>query len=452
MQKIKLVKDKAFYGMLIGIALPIILQNMITIGVNIMDTIMLGKMGEIQISASSLANNYIDIFHILHMGIGGGAGVLISQYCGINDRKSVKNVISIMFSISLGASTLFALLAGFFPSQIMRIFTPDAAVITKGDIYLRWSIPSFYFQGLALVMTLSLRSAGKVRVPFFASILSFFVNIFFNWVLIFGNLGAPRMEIAGAALGTMIARISEVLFIGIYYFAVEKDVGFRLRDLFGPTDGKLKVFLKYGIPVIVSDLLLSLGNSTVSIIIGHISTSFVAAFAIVVPVMRLCNVATMGLSQASATMTGKAVGRGSMDEIRSCGLTCYALSVATGVFASLLIMLICPFVISLYEISNETAVTARHLMYSIALMVVFQSVQTVLTKGVLRGGGDTRFVMIADVIFMWVLSIPLGALLGLVFHVDPFFIYIALKSDFIVKSIWCSRRLFSGKWISKVYL
>ena len=98
MQKIKLVKDKAFYGMLIGIALPIILQNMITIGVNIMDTVMLGKMGEIQISASSLANNYIDIFHILHMGIGGGAGVLISQYCGINDRKSVKNVISIMFS------------------------------------------------------------------------------------------------------------------------------------------------------------------------------------------------------------------------------------------------------------------------------------------------------------------------------------------------------------------
>ena len=451
-QKAVLVRDKAFYGMLAGIALPIILQNMITIGVNIMDTVMLGKMGEVQISASSLANNYIDFFHILHMGIGGGAGVLISQYSGLNDKKSVRNVVTIAIIISLCASTLFATISGLFPSQIMRIFTPDPAVVEKGDIYLRWSIPSYYFHGLSLIMTLALRSTGKVKVPFFASIVSFFVNIFSNWVFIFGNLGAPRMEIAGAALGTLIARIAEALFIGIYFFTIEKDISFRIRDLFRPTEGKLKIFLRYGIPVIISDSLLSLGNSTVSIIIGHISTSFVAAFAIVVPVMRLCNVATMGLSQASATMTGKTVGSGSIEDIKSCGLTCYVLSIATGMVASVLIMLVCPFVIGLYEISSETAVIARHLMFSIAVMVIFQSIQTVLTKGILRGGGDTRFVMVADVLFMWILSIPLGALLGLVLHVDPFFIYMALKGDFIVKSVWCSKRLFSWKWIRKVYI
>ena len=445
-----LIKDRRFYKSLVVLATPMILQSMITIGVNIMDTVMLGKMGETQLSASSLANNFFEIFHILNMGIGGGAGVLIAQYWGMDDKKSIRKVVSIMFRICLCAAVLFTLVSIFFPRGIMGLYSKDAGVIEKGVLYITWSLPTFFLMGCSLVMTLALRAIKKVMVPFVASCVSFFVNIFFNWVFIFGKLGAPRMEIAGAALGTVIARVAEFLIIGIYFLFKEKDIGFKVRDILVPSPDQFPVFLKYGTPVIISDLLLTFGNNGVSIIMGHIGTNFVAAFAIVAPVMRLCNVATMGLSQASATLTGNAVGGKSKEEAFATGMTCFFISIAVGFVASLLLMLIGELIIGIYDVTVETHMIALELIEAISLILVFQSVQSVLTKGVLRGGGDTRFCMVADVLFLWIMSIPLGYLCGLVWHTSPFVTYLALKSDFIMKSALCIFRLLSGKWIKRV--
>jgi putative MATE family efflux protein len=411
---------------------------------------MLGSMGEVQLSASSLANNFIDIFHVLNMGIGGGAGVLIAQYWGQKEKESVKKVIAIMFRICFFAAILFTVLTALIPNQIMSLYSPDSDVIEKGKLYLLWSLPTFMLQGFTLVMTLSLRSMRKVKIPFIASIISFFVNIFFNWVFIFGNLGMPRLEIAGAALGTVIARLVEVTVIGIYYFHTDKELCMRLSDLIKPSNDLLPLFAKFGVPVIISDMLLTLGNNVLSIIMGHIGTVFVAAYAIVAPAMRLCNVATMGLAQASATVTGNTVGGKSINEAQTCGITRFYLSIATGILSGLVLIIIGPIVINFYKVEVNTKIIANQLMDSIALMVVFQAIQSVLTKGVLRGGGDTRFCMVADVLFLWILSIPLGAVCGLVWKLSPFLTYLSLRSDFIVKSVLCAERLFSGKWIKKV--
>lgn len=445
-----IVREKQFYKTMALIALPIVLQNMITLGVNIMDTVMLGSYGEVQISASSLANNFIEIFHILNMGIGGGAGVLIAQYWGTGDTVSIKKVIAIMFRIGLLAVLVFTLAAAILPAGIMSVYTKDTAVIEKGRMYLLVYLPAFFFQGMTLVMTLSLRAMQKVSVPFIASIVSFFVNIFFNWVFIFGKLGAPEMQIAGAALGSVIARIAETIIIAISYFGRDKDLNLHFRDLLVPCKDQLPVFFKYGAPVILSDLLLTFGNNAVSVVMGHVGTDFVAAYSIVAPVMRLCNVLTAGLAQAAAVMTGNIVGSGDRVKAQRCGVTCFLLSIATGVFAGVVLLLICPAVIALYNVAGETKLIAEELMYAVVAMLAFQAVQNVLTKGVLRGGGDTKFVMVADVLFLWILSVPLGALCGLVWNVNPFWVYCALKADFIVKSVWCAGKLFSGKWIKQI--
>ena len=444
------IKEKQFYKTMALIAMPIVLQNMITLGVNIMDTVMLGSYGEIQISASSLANNFIEIFHILNMGIGGGAGVLIAQYWGTGDTASIKKVIAIMFRICLLAVVIFSLAAAVFPAEIMSVYTKDAAVIEKGRIYLLVCLPAFFLQGMTLVMTLSLRAMQKVSVPFLASVISFFVNVFFNWVFIFGKLGAPELQIAGAALGTVIARVAETAIIGVYYFGRDRDLNLHIRDLFIPCSDQLSVFFVYGAPVILSDLLLTFGNNAVAVVMGHVGTAFVAAYSIVAPVMRLCNVLTAGLAQAAAVMTGNIVGTGDRVKAQRCGVTCFLLSIATGLVAGIVLLLICPAVITLYNVAGETKQIAEELMYAVVVMVVFQAIQSVLTKGVLRGGGDTRFVMIADVLFLWILSVPLGALCGLVWMVSPFWVYCALKIDYIVKSFWCAGKLFGGKWIKQI--
>lgn len=444
------IRDKSFYKTLLMVALPIVFQNMITIGVNIMDTVMLGNYGEIQLSASSLANNFIDIFYVLHMGMGGGAAVLVSQYWGTKDLEGSKKVIAITFRMSLCVIILFTLITAIAPRGIMSLYSDDLQVIDKGRIYFLVSLPAYLLQGVSMVMTLTLRAMRKVMVSFAASVVSFFINVFFNWVFIFGNLGAPEMQIAGAALGTVLARAAEFLIIGVYFFFVEKQINFSFKDLFSSCRGQWLMFFRYGIPVIVSDFLVTMGNSCLSSIMGHIATNFVAAYSIVVPVMRLSNVFTMGLAQAAATMTGNIVGTGDREKSQQCGMTCLALALCTGLFASIAILLLGPSIVGIYRVEIYTKEIAYELMSSISLLMVFQAAQSVLTKGILRGGGDTRFVMIADALFMWILSIPLGYCCGLIWKLSPFIIYLALRSDFVVKTIWCTVRLLNGKWIKQI--
>ena len=432
------------------LALPIVAQNMITIGVNIMDTVMLGSYGEVQLSGSSLANDFINVFHILCMGMGGGAAVLTAQFWGAGDRESIRKAVTIMLRICLGIVAVFTLVTVFFPAQIMSIFTDDPDVIEKGATYFRWSIPQYLLLGVSLTLTMVLRSLRKVTVPLVTSIISFFVNIGCNYIFIFGKLGFPEMQIAGAALGTVCARVVEVLVIGGYFLVVEKDIGYRIRDFFRPCGDILSRYLKYSFPVICSDGLLAIGNSMVAIIIGHISTEFVAANAIISTIVRLSTVFTQGLGQASSTITGNTLGEGDREKTYRQGVTMVALSVLIGLLAGGIILVLAPWIIDMYEITAVTRTVAWELMYAVAIMVVFQSMQSVLTKGILRGGGDTKFCMFADAAFLWIVSIPLGALCGLVWHTDPFVIYIALKLDWAIKSIVCLWRVNSRKWMRRV--
>jgi len=445
------VTDKKFYKMVLTLALPVIMQNMINIGVNIMDTVMLGSYGEVQISASSLGNEFINIFHILCMGMGGGTAVLTAQFWGRGEKESLKQAVAIMVRLSLAIATAFFFLTLFFPGQIMSIYTKDPAVIEKGILYFRISAPTYLLMGLSLTLTIVLRSVRKVQIPLYSAIVSFFVNIFFNWVFIFGKLGAPEMQIEGAALGTLIARVVETGIICFYVFVKDKEIGLKVRELFTlRCGGLLKTYFSYSLPVIVSDLLLTLGNNAVSIIMGHIGTTFVAANAIISTVVRLSTVFNQGISSASSVITGNTIGAGEPERAYNEGKTFMVLSFLVGLLAGGIIMGLSPFIISLYNIEEATVVVAKQLMAAVAIMVVFQAMQSVTTKGVLRGGGDTRFLLIADVLFLWVVSVPMGYLSGLVWGWNAFWVYICLKLDWAIKSIWCLGRFKSKKWIKNV--
>ena len=207
------LRDRNFYRTILSIAIPVSLQQLITVGINLMDTIMLSSMGDAQLSASSQASQFINLFQIFCMGIGMGASVLTARFWGMEDRLSLRKAVTVMLRIVLAFATVFFLATVFFPQTIMRIYTTNPTTVDYGVSYLRWILPTYYCMGLSLTCTIILRSVGEVRIPLVSSILAFFINVFFNWVFIFGNLGAPRMEIAGAALGTLIARIFELCFI-----------------------------------------------------------------------------------------------------------------------------------------------------------------------------------------------------------------------------------------------
>ncbi len=444
------VRDNHFYKTLFRLMIPVVLQNMITIGVNIVDNIMLGHYGEVQLSGCSLANDFINIFQILCMGMGCGAAVLTAQYFGKKDWQNIKKTVAIMLRICLAIVLVFSIVTTLFPKEIMGFYTPDSSVVEKGALYFRVSIPTYLFMGISLTLTMILRSVGKVYVPLMTSIISFFTNIFFNWVFIFGNLGMPQMQIAGAALGTVLARLIEVTIIGIYFFFVEKDIDFHMKDLFAPCKDLVGTYFKYCIPVILSDALLAFGNTAVSIVIGHIGTEFVAANAIIATIVRLSTVFSAGLGQASATITGNTLGEGNKEKAYERAVTMIVISVILGFVAGVIILVFAPFIISFYKISETTHAITMQMMYAVSIMVVFQAMQSVLTKGILRGGGDTRFCMCVDALFLWLVSVPLGILCGIVWGVAPFFIYLALKIDWAIKSILCVFRVKNKKWMKRI--
>ncbi|MBE5868782.1 MAG: MATE family efflux transporter [Lachnospiraceae bacterium] len=449
MQKLY-VKDKSFYLSVARIAIPIALQGLITTGVNMMDTIMIGVVGETQLSAVSLANQFINIFHIFCMGIGMGASVLVARYYGMKEIRSLKDTITIMLRLCLAMSALFCVATIFLPRQIMLIYTDEEAIIGYGIEYLKWSVATYFLLGLSLTSTIVLRNVGQVRIPLYTSIAAFFINVGANYIFIFGKFGAPRMETAGAALGTLIARIFEFAVICGYLILKDKEIGYRIKDLFSRVGSLWREYIRISIPVLVSDGILALGNNSVAMVIGRLGESFVAANAVTAVTQQLSSVMIQGSSQAGAIVTGYTLGEGDREKAHRQGYAFLGLGILFGLVAAGIVLLISGPIIKAYNLTPETQAIAWQLMLSISIIIVFQATNSIMTKGVLRGGGDTKVLMLADNIFLWVASIPLGVLAGLVLHLPAFWIYFVLKIDQVLKAVWCVIRLRSGKWIKKI--
>ncbi|MBR7184437.1 MAG: MATE family efflux transporter [Clostridia bacterium] len=442
---------KDLYIRMAQIAIPISLQQLITVGINLMDTIMLSSMGDAQLSASALAGQFITLFQICCMGIGMGANVLTSRFWGMKDLHSLKKAVTIMLRFLLAFAAAFTIVTIAAPEWIMAIYAPgDDVTIAYGATYLRWMIPTYFCMGLSLTCTIVLRSVGQVRIPLACSICAFFVNVFFNWVFIFGHLGAPRMEIAGAALGTLIARIFELFFICGYFFFLDKRIAYRLRDFTAKCRDLVREYFRVSIPVLISDALLALGNNAMAMIMGRIGPAFVAANSVTTVVQQLSSVLTQGISNASGIITGHTMGEGDYKKAQRQGYTFLIIGFLIGCFAALVIFVLRSPIINYYEVSSEAKAIAYELMDAISFIVIFMAMNSILTKGVLRAGGDTKFLMLGDILFLWIASIPLGYLAGLVFHWSSFWIYTMLKIDQIIKCVWCYFRLRSGKWLKKI--
>lgn len=449
MQKLY-VKDLKFYKTVLGITIPIALQGLITTGVNMMDNIMVGRVGETQLSAVALANQFISIFHIFCMGIGMGASVLVSRYYGMKDKDSLKKTVAIMLRLCLVMSTIFCVTTLLIPEQIMRIYTVEEDIIREGIKYLEWSVVTYFLLGLSLTTTIVLRNVKQVRLPLYTTIGAFFVNIIANYMFIFGKFGAPRMEVAGAALGTLIARIFEFSVICGYLLFKDREIGFRIKHLFAPVGFLWKEYIRISIPVLISDGILALGNNSVAMVIGRLGGSFVAANSVTMTTQQLSSTMIQGFSQSGAIVTGYTLGEGDREKAHSQGYAFMGIGIVFGILSAMIILLISGPMINAYKLLPETQEIARQLMYSISIIVVFQATNSIMTKGVLRGGGDTKMLMVADNIFLWVASIPLGILAGLVLHLPAFWIYFCLKIDQVLKAFWCVIRLNSGKWIKKI--
>lgn len=445
-----IVRNKEFYQKMLSLSLPLAGQQVITAGVNMMDTIMLGYVSELALAAANIGTQVHIMFTFISLGTGTGTSTMVARYWGAKDMVSLKKASTLALRFILILGILYTLLVAFFPHAVLRILTNDEVVIAEGIRYLNWSVPCYLLLGITTVVTCIIRNIGHIRLPLYTSVGAFFVNVFFNWVFIFGKLGAPAMGISGAALGTTISRVFEFAVICGYMFFRDRILAYRIRDLFGKCTDLLREFVKITVPSIVSDVLLGLGNSLTIAVGGRISQSFMSGISITSVVQQGIIIFTSAMGQSSQMIIGNTLGEGKKKEQQVQAYTFMIIAFGLGVAAGVLIFVFTPLIIAGYHLSEGTSQVARQLLYAQAIMAVAMIPASVGGKGILRGGGDTRFLMMADVLFLWVVSVPLGYLTGVVWGWSPFIVFIFLRIDHLLKTILFLLRIRSGKWVKRI--
>lgn len=440
------LKNRDFYSKTVRLMLPVVLQQLITIGVNFFDNLMVGSFGEQQISAAAFSNQYYGFFQTILMGVGSGAVVMTSQFWGRKELEAMRTVSAIVFRVTALICGLFTLTA-FAPQAVLRIFTDEADVIAVGRPYLMLISLTFFLAGMSSVATYLLRTVGQVKVPLIGSAGAFVINIFFNWIFIFGKFGAPRLELIGAAVGTILARLFEFMCVFGYFIWKDQKYAFRLKHFFISGRQLYHQYVRYSIPVLISDTLLGLSLSLVSVIMGHVGSSMAAANSIIGSVTQVTTVLNTGMAGAAAIVIGNTIGEGDLKKAVREGNTYVILSFLIGVIAIFPLLLLEGPYVGLYQITEETRQITHDMLFVTCMVLPIQTIAYVTSKGILRGGGDTRFLLLADSSMVWLVSLPLGALSAFVWHMSPGWIYFFLRVEFPLKGIICLIRFLTGKWI-----
>ena len=444
------IKDKSLYKTIAIIAIPITLQNLINFGVSMTDTVMLGFVGQTQLSASALANQPYFVFTLLLFGITSGASVLTAQYWGRGDIDAINRITNIALKTSIGFSLIISLIIFFFPTGVMSIFTNNHDLIVAGTKYLRIIAPSYVFSAVTLTYLNLLRSVEVVKISLIISIVSFVINVFLNWLLIFGNLGFPKLGIMGSATATLIARFFEIVCVITYIAAFKPKITIKVKHFFKTDLVLLGDLLRYSTPVVFNEVLWGIGMSMQMVVLGRMGSAAVAAASIASVVQRLSTIYVIGMASAAAVIVGKMIGEGDQRRTQKAAAKILYISLALGTIFAVVLFLCRDFTTTFYNVPAQTKVIAENIMIFGAIIVFFQSFNATNIVGIIRAGGDTKFALAIDISFLWLVAVPCGMIAGLVLKWPVPIVFFILMIDEPIKFLIGIARFRSGKWMRNV--
>ena len=450
-------RPAGFYRRLFLLALPLILQNLITTSLGFVDTFMVGLLGQAELSAVTAANSPVFLVQVIIFGFISGLTILVSQYWGKGDTEAINRCMGVALYAGAAIASLVALLLFCFPEFFMGLVTNNAQLIPIGAPYLRIVGISYIFNTVSSVYIGMQRSTENPSMGMAVFACSMLLNTFLNYILIFGKLGAPALGVTGAALATLTSRIVEFGITAVYALTSRR-VPLRFSALLRPGRAILSDFLRYSAPVLVNESLWGLGTTVMTAIMGHmaVSADILAAHAIMGNIDKFATVACFGIAGASAVLVGKRIGEGAdREEVYSLGWCLLLVSFLIGVSVSLCLALLLPtaFIPWLYplfhlrQLAEEIAVT---MCVVYILMLPMKAFDISNITGVLRAGGDARMASVIDLCPLWLLAVPLTAVTGLVLDAPLFVVCVCIQAENFIKMPWGVRRLRSRKWINNI--
>lgn len=444
--------DKQFLTKTAAIALPVAFQSLLNTVVNMVDTMMIGTLGEVSIAAVGLANKVFFVFSLLIFGISSGASVLGAQFWGNHDVKNIRRVQGLSLLIGLGGSLIFVISGLICPEFVMRIFTDSQESVRVGAIYLAIVCVSYPLTAVTNIHTSLLRSTGIVVAPVVISMITILINVCFNYFLIFGKLGFSAMGVAGAAVATLIARIVECILIMVLVYVRKTALAAKLSELFGYSKSFLREYCRSSLPVVLNEFTWGLGVTMYSLVYGRMidSDSVVAAMTIFETFQNLMQVMVMGLASAAAVVIGNTLGAGDKERAWDEGKKLICLQVLISLVFMVFILLTRNYYAMFYSVSEKVADAVTMLMIVYALYLTSKNVNLMFIVGLFRGGGDTRVGLILDVCGVWVIGVPMAVLGGLVLKLPIWWVYAMVTIEELVKNVVCTWRFRSKKWINNL--
>lgn len=443
--------DIGFYKSFFIMTLTMALQNLIVFGVNLADSVMMGAYSETALSGVGICNNIQFFLNMAASGIASGMTVIASQYWGKNEKKPIFRVSAVAMWISIIFALLIFAFAAIAPDLLIRLFTDKEAVIEQAVEYLDVIKHTYLLFTISTILLAILRSVETVKIGFYVSLSSFAINIVLNYMLIYGKFGAPEMGIRGAALATLVSRAIELAVVVIYILFIDKKLKMRIRDLFNADREMFRDYIKTGLPLMMSSVSWGIAMSIQGAIIGRLIESAIAANSIATTLFQVATVICYASSNVACVLIGKTIGeKKPMEIIKRRSKNLQLIFLAIGVVSSAILLLSKNLIIDFYDATPHTVEITNQFIGVLCITVIGTAYEAPCLCGIVSGGGETSFVLKNDIIFMWLIVLPLSMLSAFVFKFPVVVTFACLKADQILKCAVAVVKVNRFNWVKTV--
>lgn len=445
-----IAEDKKFIRKAIAITIPITLQALLNTSLNLVDTVMIGSLGQTSIAAVGLANKVFFVFTLLLFGVVSGSSILTAQYWGKNDIKNIRKVLGISLIIGLMGSVIFVIPSLICPEKVMNIFTPNENTIKIGASYLAIAAISYPLTAVTNVYVALLRGVNQVKAPVVITVISIFIKITLNYILIFGHFGMPALGVQGEAIATLIARTIEcTCILSIVYFE-KGPAAAKFKELLSFNKEFVKLYFSTVSPVIINEFMWGLGVTMYSLVYGRMGDGAVASITITQTVEQIITVIFQGTSAATAVILGNELGANKLKDAEEHAKYFIILQF---IFA-LIMAIICLFIriplIRLFNVTDLVGADISKCLNVFILYLPFKVFNWVNIVGILRSGGDTKVALILDITGVWCVGIPLAFLGGIFLGLPIYFVYAMVTFEEVYKFVLGFKRYRKKKWLKSL--
>lgn len=422
-------QQEHFFKTVCALAIPVALQSMLQSSFSMVDQIMIGQLGEINVAGVGLAGKFASIYSVVISAIGAVAGIMIAQYLGQKNRSEVRRSFFTNLLLGAGIAGMFMVICTLFPNQIMGAYTKDVQTRQVAAEYLMLVSGTFVPMTGATLLSTLFRCLEKPRLPLYASILSALLNTGLNYILIFGKLGISPMGVRGAAFATVISQCANFLLM----FLMLSQNGSLLKFNEGEPTVTLRMNWKQYwsmlLPLLVCEVVWSLGENVYAAIYGHMSTDASAAMTLTNPIQGLVIGALCGLSQAASVIIGKHLGSGENEKAYWSAEKLLVYGAIGSVFLSIIVIFTSKAYVGIYQVDNVVKAMTVQILFAYAVVVPFKVLNMILGGGIIRSGGRTKYVMFIDMVGTWCFGVPLGLLSAFVWKFSIPYVYFLLSLE-----------------------